>query len=322
VADRALYRADNLQKLAHTQLKWMTRVPATLREAQEALSQADPPSMTPLMEGYRSHELASAYGAVVQRWLLIQSEARQPQAQRTVNTQLLKQSDQEVKAFKKLCGTTFACEADAQQALSTFEQGLQATVLEQRTIRPTPRDGQRGRPGQGALPAHMVYAIEGALASRLAARQARIDQQSCFILATHELDDTRLPPQDLLEGYKGQGHAERGFRFLKDPCFLASSLYLKKPERIMAWLMVMTVCLLVYAAWEYRIRHALQDQGATFPDQKGKRIQNPTARWVFHYFVGIHVLFIPQQWPIVINLTEEHQHLLQLLGKRYTWFYR
>jgi transposase len=322
VADRALYRADNLQKLAHTQLKWMTRVPATLREAQEALSQADPPSMTPLMEGYRSHELASAYGAVVQRWLLIQSEARQPQAQRTVNTQLLKQSDQEVKAFKKLCGTTFACEADAQQALSTFEQGLQATVLEKRTIRPTPRDGQRGRPGQGALPAHMVYAIEGALASRLAARQARIDQQSCFILATHELDDTRLPPQDLLEGYKGQGHAERGFRFLKDPCFLASSLYLKKPERIMALLMVMTVCLLVYAAWEYRIRHALQDQGATFPDQTGKRIQNPTARWVFHYFVGIHVLFIPQQWPIVINLTEEHQHLLQLLGKRYTWFYR
>ena len=36
VADSALYSADNLQQLAHTQLKWMTRVPATLREAQEA----------------------------------------------------------------------------------------------------------------------------------------------------------------------------------------------------------------------------------------------------------------------------------------------
>lgn len=322
VADSALYSADNLQKLAHTHLKWITRVPATLREAQGALSQADPPSMTPLMEGYRYHELASAYGDVAQRWLLIHSEARQPQAQRTVNTQLLKQSDREVKAFKKLCGTTFACEADAQQALSTFEQGLQATVLEQRTVRPTPRYGQRGRPGQGALPAHMVYSIEGALASRLAARQALIAQQSCFILATNELNDTRLPPLDLLEGYKGQGHVERGFRFLKDPCFLASSLYLKKPERIMALLMVMTVCLLVYAALEYRIRHALQEQGATFPDQKGKRTQHPTARWVFHYFVGIHVLFMPQQWPIVINLTEEHQHLLQLLGKHYAWFYR
>jgi transposase len=103
---------------------------------------------------------------------------------------------------------------------------------------------------------------------------------------------------------------------------LASSRYLKKPERIMALLMVMTICLLVYAALEYRIRTALTEHEATFPDQKGKRIQNPTARWVFHYFVGIHVLYPPQQWPIVVNLTEEHQHLLQLLGDRYAWFYR
>jgi transposase len=41
---------------------------------------------------------------------------------------------------------------------------------------------------------------------------------------------------------------ERGFRFLKDPPFLASSLSLKKPERLMALLMVMTGCLLVYVA--------------------------------------------------------------------------
>jgi transposase len=157
---------------------------------------------------------------------------------------------------------------------------------------------------------------------RIAARQALIDQHSCFILATNELDDTRLPPQELLAGYKGQVQAERGFRFLKDPQFLASSLYLKKPERIMALLMVMTVCLLVYAAMEYRIRTTLKEYEATFPDQKGKRIQNPTVRWVFHYFVGIHVLCISGQPYMVINLTEEHLHLLQLLGKRYAWFYR
>ncbi len=90
----------------------------------------------------------------------------------------------------------------------------------------------------------------------------------------------------------------------------------------MALLMVMTVCLLVYAALEYRIRQALKGHDATFPNQKGQRIQNPTARGVFHSFVGIHVLFIPGQPYIVINLTEEHLHLLQLLGNRYAWFYR
>jgi transposase len=322
VADSALYSAENLQKLAETRTTWITRVPATLSEAQAVLAQADPQTMTPLTEGYRAHVVRSSYGGVEQRWVLLYSEARQPQAQRTVDRQLLKHSEQEVKAFKQLCRTAFACTADAQQALATFAQGLQATFVPQSTVRPTPRYAKRGRPGQGTPPAQVVYQLEGALAMRIATRQALIDQHSCFILATNELDDTLLPPQELLAGYKGQAQAERGFRFLKDPQFLASSLYLKKPERIMALLMVMTVCLLVYAALEYRIRQALQAHEATFPDQKGKRVQNPTARWVFHYFVGIHLLYLPQQWPVVINLTEEHHHLLQLLGKRYAWFYR
>jgi transposase len=127
----------------------------------------------------------------------------------------------------------------------------------------------------------------------------------------------------VLDGYKGQARTERGFRFLKAPQFLASSsLYLKKPERIMALLMVMTVCVLVYAALEYRIRMVLKEHGATFPDHKGKRTQNPTARWVFHYFVGMHVLYIPGQGLMILNLTDEHQHQLPRLGTRYAWLYR
>ena len=258
---------------------------------------------------------------MVQRWVLIYSEQRQPQAQRTVDKQWRRQSDHEVHAFKRLCRTAFACEADAQQALAHFAHDLQATFLHDSAIRFTPRYGKRGRPGPEAQPDQMVYHITGALASRLTDRRARVDQQSCFILATTELDEGQLSSPAVLDGYKGQAQAERGFRFLKDPQFLASSLYLKKPERIMALLMVMTVCLLVYAALEYRIRKALKDHEATFPDQKSKRIQNPTARWVFHYFVGIHVLYIPGQGLMILNLTDEHLHLLQLLGKRYVWFY-
>jgi transposase len=321
IADSALYSDENLQQLAQTQIKWITRVPATLKDAQAALTQTDPQAMQPLMEGYRYHALTSTYGGVEQRWLLIASEPRQPQARRTVDKQLLKQSTQEVKAWKTLCGTAFACEADAQQALARFAQGLQATFLHESTVCPTARYSKRGRPGQGVQPHHVVFTITGALASRLAARQALVEQQSCFILATNELDETRLPPRALLANYKGQVEVERGFRFLKDPQFLASSLYLKKPERIMALLMIMTVCLLVYAALEYRIRTALKDHGATFPDQKGKPTQTPTARWVFHYFVGIHLLSVSRQWPLVLNLTEEHCNLLKLLGKPYMQLY-
>jgi transposase len=260
--------------------------------------------------------VTSTYGDVAQRWVLLYSEQRQPHAQRAVDKQWRKHSDEEVKAFQSLCRTAFACEADAQQALTRFAAGWQTTFLHASPICSTPPYGKRGRPGPGAQPEQIVYHITGALASRLTDRRARIDQQSCFILATNELDEAQLPAPAVLDGYKGQVYAERGFRFLKDPQFLASSLYLKKPERIMALLMVMTVCLLVYAALEYRIRRALQEHGATFPDQKGKRIQYPTARWVFPYFVGIHMRYIPGQGLFVLNLTDQHQHLLQLLGKR------
>src|SRR4029434_8564376 len=112
---------------------------------------------------------------------------------------------------------------DTRRAWARFASGLQATFLHDSTVCPTPRYGKRGRPGAGAPPAQVVYHIAGALASRIAARQALVDQQSCFILATNELDEAQLPALEVLAGYKGQAYAERGFRFLKAPQFLASS---------------------------------------------------------------------------------------------------
>jgi transposase len=299
VADSALYSDATLQKLAETHIKWMTRVPATLSAAQAALAQANPHTMMPLSEGYRYQLLHSTDGGVAQRWALISSEPRQPQAQRTADKPWRQQSDQDLKACQKLCHSTFACEADALQALSACEHGLQVIPCAQVTIRPIARYGQRGRPGLGAPPAQVVYQGEGALASSLAARQARITQQSGVILATTALDDQHLPPQERLDGDTGQSQAERGCRFWQDPQWLAASLYLKKPERIMALLMIMTVCLVGYAALESRIRTALKDHGATFPDHKGQPGQNPTARWIFHYVVGIHRLSVSGQWPLV-----------------------
>jgi transposase len=208
----------------------MTRVPATLSAAQTALAQAHPQTMAPLTEGYRAHVLPSTYGGVQQRWVLIASEHRQAQAQRTGGKQLLKYSHEEVKGFKKLGRTLFACEADARQALSTCVHGLQATFLSTVTVRSTLGYGKRGRPSQDAQPIRVVYTIEGALASSLATHQALIDQHRCFILATNELDEAILSPQEVLNGYTGQAQAERGFRFLKDPQFLASSAISKSPN--------------------------------------------------------------------------------------------
>jgi hypothetical protein len=90
----------------------------------------------------------------------------------------------------------------------------------------------------------------------------------------------------------------------------------------MALLMVMTVCLLGYAAREYRLRQALKEQGATLPHHKGQPVQKPPACWVLPYCAGIHLLLLPGPWPLVRNLTEAHQQRLRLLGKAYERLYR
>ena len=315
VADSALDREANLEQLAHPAITWITRVPATVSDAHVALAPATPPVMAPLQEGSRAHELTSSAGGVTHRWVLLDSAARPPQAQRPADTPLRQQTDQEVKAFTTLCHTTGACEAEARQALSALAQDVPVTCLATSPVRATPRDDTRGRPGTGVQPDQVVDPIDGALASSLTPRQALMDQHGCVLLATHERDETHLTPQERLEGSKGQGHAEGGLRLMQDPSVLASSRYLEKPERLMALFMGMTVCWLVYAAVEYRIRQALNDHEATFPDQQGHRIRNPTARWVWPYLVGLHVRCQPGQWPMVRNLTDAHRHWLRLLGQ-------
>jgi hypothetical protein len=252
---------------------------------------------------------------VAQRGALLDSEPRQPQAQRTADKPWSQQRAQDLNACHQLGHRTVACEADALHALSACEPGLQGTPCAPVTIRPIARYGQRGRPGLGAQPAPGVYQVAGALASSLAARQARLTQPSCVILATKALDDHQWPPQERLDGDQGQSQAARGCRVLKDPQLLASARSLKTPERLLALLMIMTVCWLGYAALESRIRTALRDHGATFPDQTGQPVQNPPARWIFHSCVGIHRLSVSGQWPLVFTRTEEHGNLLKLLGQ-------
>lgn len=85
--------------------------------------------------------------------------------------------------------------------------------------------------------------------------------------------------------------------------------------------MVMPLCLLVYAALEYRLRTALAAPQQTFPDQRGKAVTNPTARWIFQCFTGIHVRLIEGQAAMILNLTARHHLVINLLGQPYQQLY-
>ena len=116
------------------------------------------------------------------------------------------------------------------------------------------------------------------VATTVIVNQDQVEQEAlrkaCWIVGTNVLDPAVLSDQQLVTTYKEQGGAERGFRFLKAPLFLASSVFVKKPERVMALSFIMVLCLLIYRLAEFRLRSRLAKTQQTIPDQ----VQKPTAR--------------------------------------------
>ena len=130
---------------------------------------------------------------------------------------------------------------------------------------------------------------------------------------------------DIMQAYKGQAQAEGGFRFLKDPLFFVSSLFVKKPSRIQGLLMVMTLALLVYSVAQRRLRQQLARQNETVPNQINQPIVRPTLRWVFQLLEGIHRVRVTVQgqvYDLVEGLHEVKIKVLRLFGERVCRLYQ
>jgi transposase len=97
--------------------------------------------------------------------------------------------------------------------------------------------------------------VEGTLVPSEERKAQLLNQKGLFIVATNELDADKLPLEEMLRGYKSQVRIERGFRFLKDP--QRGPSFWRVRSGPVASFMVMTLCLPVYSALEWRIREGL-----------------------------------------------------------------
>ena len=232
---------------------------------------------------------------------------------------MLKKADTERKTFKKLSQQKFACQHDAQQAIELWrKKQVYSDVIDE--IIEIPVYGKKGQPKKGQAPERIEYKITGNLFTPLERRVNALKQLGFFIIATNDLDES-MTMDKMLNTYKEQQSVEKGFRFLKSPDFLTSSIFIKKPERIEALLMVMTSCLMVYASLEHQIRKKLKKKALYFPDQKKKPYQNPTARWVFQCFQGVTVIYLEDQSPMVVNWKARQQVIIDCLGENYRQIY-
>jgi transposase len=321
VADSALFSASNLQKL--DEVKWVTRVPATVTEAQQLLTFPHDQLQAADQAGYFYHEQRVTYAGIEQRWLLVLYEPNQQRELEQLTKTIEKERLQAEKELKKLARETFACREDAQQALARAGKTWKYHTLVGQ-CHPVTQYLQAGRP-RPDTPSKTIWQLQATLVAQEAAITATQVPLGRYIIATNELDETRLSTAELLTVYKDQHHSvERGFRFLKDPLFFASRFFLKKPARIMGLLMVMGLSLLVYALAESTLRSQLQTQQLTLPDQRGKPTQTITMRRVFQMFEGIHLLRIQQTeftQQLLLNLKDIHLQIAQLLGAEVHKFY-
>ncbi len=105
-----------------------------------------------------------------------------------------------------------------------------------------------------------------------------------------------------------------------------SSVFVKKPQRIVALSLVMVLRLLVYRLAEHRLRDQLATTGQTLPNQVQKPTDRPTMRWVFQCFERVDLLCIRHEsdppLAVVLRLTPFHHQVLMLLGPSYEVFYQ
>lgn len=315
IADTALFTQKGLEAVKEKNINFISRVPMRLKEAKAFIANTPKDKLTVIDENYSFSEKSINYTDIRQKWVLYSSRHATKRESKTMAKNLLQESSKAAKAAKKLMSKPFFCEADATKALREFQSKNKMLIFTNETVVQKPKFKTKGRPKPDRQPDYYEYYCSFKVSMKSNTLQQQIEEESgYFILATNKLN---LSAQELLQEYKSQQRVERGFRFLKSPEFLSDALFLKKPERIEAMLMIMTLCLMVYAALEYKIRKELKAQNKTFPNQLGKPVQNPTSRWVFECFFAIHILQMTQTQKMVVGLNDWHRTILELLGARY-----
>jgi transposase len=324
VFDSGGYSEANMKSYNDANIWWISRVPETSTAAKTALEEVEE-QWHPLSDGsgeyvVRTMELPQGK----ERWVIVRTHAQVQAAQEQMEKQVKKTQQEWEKRLWHLSKQAFGCQTDAHTAWEKALKGKPSWLMATFTIKAQQQYQQRGRPKKEASATQTVWSLIPTLAVDQHEVTALARKKAAFIVATNILDAQRLSHEQVISTYKEQGGVERGFRFLKDPMFLASSVFVKKPERVIALSFVMVLCLLVYRLAEHLLRRQLVATEQTVPNQINKATNRPTMRWIFHCFEGIDLLHIRSgsHWQTkILGLQALHQQVLRLLGPVYSQFY-
>jgi transposase len=323
VADAKLYCEDNAAHLA--QLGFITRMPATLKVVSQVIRQAlQQDTWESFDADTRYQPLELCHYGMAQRWLVVSSRAARERAEATLNNAKQREYEAITKQLFHLQAQRFCAPEAAQEALAALVKRWQYHRVESSHLTEHKRYAGKGRPTL-CTP---LKAIEWQIQAHIHADDETIEQdkqaKACYVLGTN-IAASKLSHAAVIAAYKGQAQVEGGFRFLKDPLFFVSSLFVKKPNRIEGLLMVMTLALLVYSVTQRRLRKQLAKHHETVPNQINQPTPAPTLRWIFQLLDGIHRVRLTvqgQRHDLIEGLNDVQIKILRLFGEQVCCLYQ
>jgi len=316
VADSKLYNEANAANLLA--LGFITRIPNTLNLVSQVITQAlrwDTWQRLDATTRYQRVELCH-YG-MAQRWLVVSSDAAVQRAEATVNKAQRREAEAIEKQLFHVHAKRFETPEAAKAALDTLARAWQYHQLDAYRLLDHKRYAGKGRPTPTTPLKAIAWQIHAQVRPHDEQMRQRKQHKACFVVGTN-IDASQVSDAEVIRAYKGQAHAEGGFRFLKDPLFFVSSLFVKKPSRIQGLLMVMTGALLVYSVAQRRLRQQLVRHNKAVPNQIHQPTQRPTLRWVFQLLEGIHRVRVTVQGHVhdlIEGLNEVQITILRLFGE-------
>lgn len=323
VADAKLYTEENAANLK--KLGFITRIPGTLKLVSQVIGQALTwDTWHGLDETTRYQPIALCHFGMAQRWLVVWSQASLERAQAHVNKVSTREAEAIQKQLFHLQATRFETLSQAQEALSVLAQTWRYHQVESFELIEHKRYGKKGRPTADTPIKAIAWQIQARVKLDTERLEVLKQHKACFVLGTN-ITAKELSDAEVIAGYKAQSRVEGGFRFLKDPLFFVSSLFVTKPCRIQGLLMVMTLALLVYSVAQRRLRQELARQNETIPNQINQPTDRPTLRWVFQVLEGIErvrLMIDGRVRDLITGLNAVKIKILRLFGEQVCHVYQ
>jgi transposase len=251
-ADAKLYHEDNASSLQS--IGCITRIPNT----RGVVSQVIRPALgwdtwPPLDDNTRYQPLELCHDGMAQRWLVVYSQAALERAAATLTTAKQREHQAITTPLFHLQAKRVGAPRAAQDALAALAQHWTYHRVASDHLSEHKHYAGKGRPPPRTPLQASEWQIQAQVRSDDATLEPDKPVKACFGLGT-TIDASDLSQAEVIAAYKGQAQVAGSLRFRKDPRFLVSSLFVKKPNRIEGLLMVMTLALRVDSVAQRRLR--------------------------------------------------------------------